>query len=98
MRISDWSSDVCSSDLGIVADCAEAFELLADLASDRIWRSNSAWLGALGASRELSRTMDAPRQGTNGRIHPFHAAKAVFDRSEERRVGKEWVRTCRSRG
>jgi acetolactate synthase-1/2/3 large subunit len=68
-----------SVEVGIVADCAEAFGLLADLASDRTWSSNGAWRHTLGTSRELSRTNDAPRQGTGGRIHPFHAAKAVFD-------------------
>src|SRR3546814_3832730 len=61
MRISDWSSDVCSSDL-------------------RPPR-RSAWDQA--ARR---RCCHAPPS--------CHAAR---DRSEERRVGKECVSTCRSR-
>src|SRR3546814_8476671 len=69
MRISDWSSDVCSSDL------AAALRGLPDReGADR----------ARG-DRRLSRTGPATL-----RICP-----AV--RSEERRVGKECVSTCRSR-
>src|SRR3546814_9494514 len=64
MRISDWSSDVCSSDLAkrqeIIEDYKDRYE------------------------------------------HPYIAAARgyvddVIDRSEERRVGKECVSTCRSR-
>src|SRR3546814_11692511 len=41
--------------------------------------------------------------GSPGVGTPHHLAMALFNdlthtRSEERRVGKEWVRTCRSRG
>lgn len=68
-----------SVDIGIVADCNEAFALLAELAAERSWSRNDAWHEALGASRNLARRMDVPAQGSNGRIHPFHAAKALFD-------------------
>src|SRR3546814_5217437 len=69
MRISDWSSDVCSSDLlGEVAR-----ELLAiRLRSDQ-------------ADHLLSQLC----------IAPFMLHRTI--RSEERRVGKECVSTCRSR-
>src|SRR3546814_15769367 len=66
MRISDWSSDVCSSDL---LDPAEAVEAL-----------------------ELGQPLDLVRFAAHVRAeHLPHA------RSEERRVGKECVSTCRSR-
>src|SRR3546814_13823568 len=60
MRISDWSSDVCSSDL-----CAR--------------RSNAS-----STSTSVRRT-------------PSVCAGSASGRSEERRVGKECVSTCRSR-
>src|SRR3546814_1284731 len=70
MRISDWSSDVCSSDLP-----DEGGQAL----RPRSGRASSQLRGALGACRDA-------------RIHPAQLA-----RSEERRVGKECVSTCRSR-
>src|SRR3546814_8644041 len=69
MRISDWSSDVCSSDL-------------------------------LGASVGFQKfvTPQLPR-GTDIRNLPVAKAPEQEERrrSEERRVGQECVRTCRSR-
>src|SRR3546814_5610303 len=72
MRISDWSSDVCSSDLSLLpmdfprcALCREAEEQY------------------IAERRALRR-----HRGSRGRR---------AERSEERRVGKECVSTCRSR-
>src|SRR3546814_17474344 len=73
MRISDWSSDVCSSDLP------------------------TAPVGArLGCGRASVRTARPDRHtgGTDPRLRPGAGPRA---RSEERRVGKECVSTCRSR-
>src|SRR3546814_1313212 len=80
MRISDWSSDVCSSDL----DRALERRHIAGRQRGRIDRrfehphlhlfAEVEWIGA-GEARAV-------------RVHP---------RSEERRVGKECVSTCRSR-
>src|SRR3546814_3737601 len=64
MRISDWSSDVCSSDLFVVEP------------------PGAEWFDP--------RTGE---EGTNG----WDAVVRTKDRSEERRVGKECVSTCRSR-
>src|SRR3546814_19979106 len=58
MRISDWSSDVCSSDLN---------------------RDTNPW---------------SLRINTKELYHCYGSS----ERSEERRVGKECVSTCRSRG
>src|SRR3546814_18345093 len=92
MRISDWSSDVCSSDLcdrlrrqGIAATVGY-FQGDRDT-PDTIVQSYRALL-ATGACSYLS--VKAPPLDFN----PGHL-RAV--RSEERRVGKECVRTCRSR-
>src|SRR3546814_3954872 len=74
MRISDWSSDVCSSDLFGVALGRHRIktELLAHDAKGRIERG----------------------QGLHGGVGPH---MLVTVKSEERRVGKECVSTCRSR-
>src|SRR3546814_5797242 len=70
LRISDWSSDVCSSDLS----GRRAVELNPNFARGQ---------GALGRAYVFAcRAEEAVRQ---------------FERSEERRVGKECVSTCRSR-
>src|SRR3546814_9098984 len=73
VRISDWSSDVCSSDLlGLVS---RALPLRACL--DRSPHSEGRYRGA--------------------RCPPPCLWHPVVGRSEERRVGKECVSTCRSR-
>src|SRR3546814_17039492 len=90
MRISDWSSDVCSSDLvGIErARLAEHLELdqvpAARLArqpqrADRIFGAEAA--GGVGQIGDLLRVDEV---GPRRRLR-------VGDRSEERRVGKECV-------
>src|SRR3546814_9641538 len=85
MRISDWSSDVCSSDLG---DQGEKGEGGADRRGGlgRQVGQRMAPDQCHGAGR---RNGDVNKQGHPGRGH--------MDRSEERRVGKECVSTCRSR-
>src|SRR3546814_5448316 len=73
MRISDWSSDVCSSDL------KPALRLAHHLRGDP------------GAAAEAGRARDPGRQ--SGQVPRLGGGI----RSEERRVGKECVSTCRSR-
>src|SRR3546814_18040633 len=81
MRISDWSSDVCSSDLGggAAGECADLDDVkrgtpvLSQSCSD-VQQSTEVALVGSDSFR--------PRRG---------------QRSEERRVGKECVSTCRSR-
>src|SRR3546814_4975004 len=84
MRISDWSSDVCSSDL----EHARVAGLL------------QAKLGHIGAADVDRRSDDTDqrhdrRGGQHEGIAPLIAKQ--LSRSEERRVGKECVSTCRSR-
>src|SRR3546814_11706964 len=78
MRISDWSSDVCSSDLlqhEILGRVVAEHRREGDLGPRR--------LHVLGHHRGAARKNLGP---------------LVLDaRSEERRVGKECVSTCRSR-
>src|SRR3546814_3884905 len=86
MRISDWSSDVCSSDLEAergdsriqaLAATAQQIGDVITLIQDIAEQTNLLALNA---------TIEAARAGEAGK-----------GRSEERRVGKECVSTCRSR-
>src|SRR3546814_14165270 len=72
MRISDWSSDVCSSDLPVAMDARRSALRRASIAT-----------GAYNARRRPCPS------GFRGH--------SIRKRSEERRVGKECVSTCRSR-
>src|SRR3546814_18785380 len=95
MRISDWSSDVCSSDLPQphcgqdARDALAAVGLggIAHLRADRLQHSELRFL-------EIARAL---------MLHPAYLmldepAAGLSARSEERRVGKECVSTCRYRG
>src|SRR3546814_11755051 len=116
MRISDWSSDVCSSDLvaeeGVVAqrvtgDVAEEVELLAavlhlahklDAADQQHVVDGGDNALALGQTDVLFRQDHVAVRGAQPREALVVAPLALRQqRSEERRVGKECVSTCRSR-
>src|SRR3546814_19440320 len=93
MRISDWNSDVCSYDLQ-----AGLFR-----SADRLAVDDDAVLGADhegGRAELLAVDRDAafldPAFGIAARAQAG-AGQPLGDRSEERRVGKECVSTCRSR-
>src|SRR3546814_9806316 len=94
MRISDWSSDVCSSDLAAVRL----------LQQDFIWRAApvrqrlALEIIIAGQTDEFHRVGDIliePCPQTPEAIILRKVARQA--RSEERRVGKECVSTCRSR-
>src|SRR3546814_18200142 len=92
MRISDWSSDVCSSDLRQVGHAKLAAVLLQGFHLDARFLLDDA-LAAVGGRHVV--VGDGER-----RLRPAHLAPGrakPFERSEERRVGKECVSTCRSR-
>src|SRR3546814_19627800 len=93
MRISDWSSDVCSSDLVLELHPGPAIQ-------------------QLGAKLVAGHFIAPLLEGTLGELHDValvdngDGAAVIVDgvlqrlaneRSEERRVGKECVSTCRSR-
>src|SRR3546814_20491023 len=100
MRISDWSSDVCSSDLQVYD----------------AWVKDGKDVSAYDRARLMSVDYDGTELGdeADDRIRSFQrdAAKRAGNfhhlitlptdptaamRTEERRGGKEGVRTCRSR-
>src|SRR3546814_18152811 len=96
MRISDWSSDVCSSDLGVdltqeesIARCAD---LLAGLGRNRDFLADRV-IAALAASYA-----DQPEiKRYSAKVFLLHRSPRGF-RSEERRVGQASVSKCRFRG
>src|SRR3546814_19879443 len=96
MRISDWSSDVCSSDLGAAAPDGAVAAFDGELR--RKTRRSDGWTVARAVSDQffsfvvfvlLAHLLSPADIG-------IFAMAYVF-RSEERRVGKECVSTCRSR-
>src|SRR3546814_21033472 len=105
MRISDWSSDVCSSDLldltsdrylgsvrhsgGLAAD--DKYDVALDLAVPNDLGTEAYYVFVV---------TDPARYDATGAL--FEAderdnIRGPLDRSEERRVGDECVSTCRSR-
>src|SRR3546814_12881105 len=92
MRISDWSSDVCSSDLRNLFPTEGA-----------VIASVIAGTQEQGASGTFRRSNAGKRDKTfqtgiavNHQNYDAYEAYTL-GRSEERRVGKECVSTCRSR-
>src|SRR3546814_16168030 len=80
MRISDWSSDVCSSDLPFAGSLVEHLDLLVEMREDH------------ARDRRIGAPLGVPAvDQRRARLGP------CLCRSEERRVGKECVSTCRSR-
>src|SRR3546814_15372581 len=124
MRISDWSSDVCSSDLGYIPALAELgpeVELPETYHSDAKAKIEAFHKWIKGRLREMPGTVYGRSRYKNIKYDPVADAElSVFQfrriiaqlfwehnttprddlggrRSEERRVGKECVSTCRSR-
>src|SRR3546814_20489731 len=99
MRISDWSSDVCSSDLESVEEVRAQL-----LRADGVL----VWVNPIEAGRDRSilngLLEEVAEAGVLVSAHPNAirkmGTKEVLYRtliSYERRVGQECVRTCRSR-
>src|SRR3546814_14510680 len=92
MRISDWSSDVCSSDLGRI----EGDEIV--ISGQKRWCSGG---GHSDVYIVYCRLTDEPGAKGIGAVLVEKEREGISfgrrERSEERRVGKEWVSTCRSR-
>src|SRR3546814_16624445 len=101
MRISDWSSDVCSSDLEFRHSYPHSWRSKAKV----IFRCTPQWFIA------MDRPVDQSAQGQRSlrstaltaiddtRWVPERSKNRILsmvDRSEERRVGKECVSTCKS--
>src|SRR3546814_6100924 len=92
MRISDWSSDVCSSDL-MTGECGYDG-----------WRNGTAFCACGGRfdsvqdfERHIGTPTPVPSEVAETTAGEREVCPAKWCSSEERRVGKECVRMCRSR-
>src|SRR3546814_17103397 len=106
MRISDWSSDVCSSDLygyPTLASIASPNVLGGDLRTPDVDGERIRLVGRVldgdgePAGDAMIEIWQADPQGRYAHPADTRGANMAFRRSEARRVGKECVRTCRSR-
>src|SRR3546814_2339947 len=101
MRISDWSSDVCSSDLGIDRGM---IEILGHPAINP--KQSKHWALDIAVAFPTLHINLSPGGFWSHRFWPISVNRTRWEaefhvpkpRSEERRVGKECVITCRSRG
>src|SRR3546814_19315019 len=100
MRISDWSSDVCSSDL-IYSSASGT-----DVSSASTQTASQTITSSVARTDSLARTDDYGYNSVGGASTVDVAATGKAAtlsgnvnayRSEERRVGKECVSTCKSR-
>src|SRR3546814_12264767 len=103
MRISDWSSDVCSSDLPITNSAAASPTKISGQLSDASDGPNRKPIRIVAPQTQLSTpcALDASLQypatmipTAMNRIAPSWISR---NSSEERRVGKECVSSVRSR-
>src|SRR3546814_7948761 len=78
MRISDWSSDVCSSDLTSISHKTTTITMAA-------------------VNQPVRERVQLPNRMQHVHFLVDRQCELSFQRSEERRVGKECVSTCRSR-
>src|SRR3546814_15556485 len=101
MRISDWSSDVCSSDLIQQNGVYRRGRFpMAYIGCERFSRKICPRQVGGQTSQSLARLIHSGHAPTGGgKLHRFAPRRGpqVKHRSEERRVGKEGVSTCRSR-
>src|SRR3546814_17683767 len=118
MRISDWSSDVCSSDLRRLDQQVDHLSFLVGEEIGAGRHLDSRDLGALrgeigvrgdrfggggiivGGCRPRAgggREQGEEKGTAHGKPRSAGCRRSIVLRSEERRVGKECVSTCRSR-
>src|SRR3546814_16118105 len=93
MRISDWSSDVCSSDLQIIAP--SGMTVAATRGEGDELAVAACDLDACTSYKTTTFNFAAHRMPQHYGL--ITERKGAEPRSEERRVGKECVRTCISR-
>src|SRR3546814_14095954 len=120
MRISDWSSDVCSSDLNQSLSrntwlswiCGSSIPVpvcaCSPISRMRCGGGEKRWRSAICSSETRHRCLEqtaaefllfaAPPRFCYHIGAAIPCASRARIRSEESRVGKEWVSTCRSGG
>src|SRR3546814_12308188 len=93
MRISDWSSDVCSSDLLILGMLQEVFDVYVMKPLRKRAPQCLRWMRSV--LQQYKRPFLTDEEINEMKLNRLWNLVQV--RSEERRVGKECVSTCRSR-
>src|SRR3546814_15510625 len=110
MRISDWSSDVCSSDLSVCTGAADSVATSVPIWTGSVSPEAISVSFSEGAPLQAAKVMQLMKAMTllieflplfdATDISSFDddgLSRGFKERSEERRVGKECVSTCRSR-
>src|SRR3546814_7053480 len=98
MRISDWSSDVCSSDLITNNIMFQIEKMVESLIETRVLEGKAIGQDLLNRILLTKEYIDQlePRSKIVVKERQ-NTLNQALERSEERRVGKECVSTCRSR-
>src|SRR3546814_11766144 len=97
MRISDWSSDVCSSDLWCSLASLAPILSLPTGNHLSIFRAHASEDGRCERFRIDNQLVNVKRIPSPFQQTVELSSTLTSTRSEERRVGKECVSTCRSR-
>src|SRR3546814_15484879 len=100
MRISDWSSDVCSSDLGLIFEGVSIDRIGAAISNYNTPSANIVWIGNYDVATPPRPMLEATDWLLRHGVERGWWRSSKVDggpSSEERRVGKECVRACRSR-
>src|SRR3546814_13017134 len=95
MRISDWSSDVCSSDLDLVVSMLNQANGLNCPTPEGAFYVYPSCKGVIGKKTADGKVITNDSDFVSALLEA--EGVAAVQRSEERRVGKECVSTCRSR-
>src|SRR3546814_15032325 len=101
MRISDWSSDVCSSDLPPV-EIKPVEEQVDDLIAEAKKTAAAGYRTLVTTlTKRMAEDLTEFLHEAGLKVRYMHSDVETLERieirSEERRVGKECVSTCRSR-
>src|SRR3546814_18004449 len=104
MRMSDWSSDVCSSDLSRRIEDEAERERLTALVEEMVARFGSMGVtgepaGFIVRTAAIGATVEDIAADARELAEEWRKVREIQKRvrSEERRVGKGCVSTCRSR-
>src|SRR3546814_18936340 len=101
MRISGWSSDVCSSDLAVLRSMRPTDQIAVQVARGAAAGQQSISIALRPTELgEVSVRIDLADGNAKVRVaveRPETMKLVQTDRSEERRLGKGCVHTCRSR-
>src|SRR3546814_20459687 len=97
MRISDWSSDVCSSDLGLIGIAVLQTSIDHDLVHNQTVLGAAIQTGSPALAERIAATTDLLVSRGVEASAAAKTATALVGRPGVRRVGKACFSTCRSR-